>query len=280
VRFLPRYWLSGEEKKLLYKLRQQKKLRQSDSDYWRHIIPRTDEELNLILEIIPVGAWEEEKEIPVDIWEEELKAEFVSSREAGETLIFEEFKDYLQKLHEEHKIQPWDEIEEKRQKVQKTGISGIWFWQELDPFTIHTLRNPTDPKVSRFESREWVPEVRDAGQWRNASDWEGEHWNELITCQSCGHPTIPQFQCNVCGANLAQPLKDTEKRVTSLICILPDIPVEEILDRFKAEKEEQKKREEPEEPTELEEIVEEVVDEKQPEREEESEISPKIERGE
>lgn len=266
---LPRYWLSGEEKKLLYKLRLHKKLRESDGDYWRHLIPRTNEELNMVLETVPVGAWEEIKPIPPDVWMEELKEEFVSLQEAGEVLDLDEFKEWLENLHVAHKIQPWGEIEETKQTVQKTGISGIWIWQELNPFTIHPLPIPLDSKASRFESREWVPEVRDNGLWRNASDWEGEHWDELITCQACGHPTIPQFQCNVCGTNLVKPLNDTERRVISVVCILPDIPVEEVLRRYKEEKaKDDAEEKEPEEPTELEDVIEEQTIEQVIEREE------------
>lgn len=235
---IPRYWLTGEEKKLLWKLRAQKS-RSDSGDNWRHLIPRTEKELDFMLDMIPADAIEECRSNESFSWEER-----------------------------QSKILP-DGTKEIRTIIYEANLkSSLWYFKPLQPFTIHSL--PDGIPSNHYESREWIPQVFDISNniWRNASEWECDHWNDLVNCTSCNHPTIPQFNCNVCGDPLSPPLKETEKRVLSLICIIPDTP-----DFMTTEEEWETEEEEEieEETSELEEVVEEEVSEEVKEKEEDEE---------
>lgn len=103
----------------------------------------------------------------------------------------------------------------------KTGVNALLIWTPITPYTLTEPLNPVSG--NRFESREWRPDIKDNGQWRKASEWECENWDDLVICQTCGHPTIPQSLCYVCNAQLIQ--LPIEKRILTLHCILPDIAV-------------------------------------------------------
>jgi hypothetical protein len=231
--------LSGEEKKLLYKIRSTTAKDNSSGEYWRHLIPRTEQEYNSRTD-----------EMPENI--------IIESR-VNERLQWEDRQSV---------ILP-DGTKENREVICEAIIpSSEWYFIPLKPFTIKSVLNPIDPK-NPYRSKEWRPQILDkkSQDWRDASGWEGEHWDDLVYCPSCSEPTIPQFQCQFCQNSIAPPLIEVEKRVLELYMILPDTPDFELTS---SEETEYEKPEKPE-PTELEDIVEEVVKEEQPEREDEDE---------
>jgi hypothetical protein len=237
---MPRYWLSGEEKKLLWKLRG-KEIKSDSGDYWRHLIPRTEKELNFMLDMIPENAIEEKRADESFSWEER------------QTVILP------------------DGTKELRDKIYEANLqSSKWYFDLIQPFTIHPL--PDGIPENPYESKEWIPQVYDIATitWRKATRWECEHWNELVNCSNCNHPTIPQFECNVCGEHLSPPLKEVEKRVLSLICILPDTTDYVTSEQEVVESIEEKPEKESE-TSELEDVVEEKISEKSIEREEDEE---------
>jgi hypothetical protein len=233
---MPRYWLSGEEKKLLWKLRG-KEVKSDSGDYWRHLIPRTEQELRFMMDMIPDNAVEKAKSNEAFSWRETQSRILPDGTKEIRTVIF-----------------------------QANLASSMWYFVPLQPFSIHPM--PDGIPANPYETKEWIPEVFDIANntWRNASRWECEHWEDLVNCSSCKHPTIPQFTCNVCGENLVPPLVDIERRILHLICVLPDTPdfvtTEEVISEEVEDKEEL-------ETSELEDIIEEKVKEEQPEREEE-----------
>lgn len=237
---MPRYWLSGDEKKLLWKLRG-KEVKSDSGDYWAHLIPRTDKELNFMMDMIPDNAIEEERSDESFSWEES-----------------------------QSRILP-DGTKEIRKTIYQANLKkSTWYFIPLSPFTIHCL--PEGIPNNRYESKEWVPQVFDISNntWRKTSEWECEHWDELVNCSSCKHPTIPQFNCNVCGESLAQPLVDTEKRVLNLICVLPDTTDFDTTEHVLSEEYEKLEQKDPE-TSELEDVIEEKVSEVSIEREEDEE---------
>jgi hypothetical protein len=243
---MPRYWLSGEEKKLLWKLRG-KTPKADSSDYWAHMIPRSDEEARLMEDLLPDNAVEEYRDNESFSWEES-----------------------------QSRILP-DGTKEIRKVIFQANLkSSMWYFVPLQLFAIHPM--PDGIPSNRYETKEWIPQVFDIARnnWRKASEWECDHWSDLVNCSSCKHPTIPQFNCNACGEALVQPLVDTEKRVLNLICILPDTPDLADLDTTEnvVSEEYEKAEEEQEEPTELEDVIEEQVSEKPIEREEDEENKP------
>jgi hypothetical protein len=240
---MPRYWLTGEEKKLLWKLRGKEPHPDSSGDYWRHLIPRSEKELNFMLDMIPDNAIEEYRSNEAFSWEES-----------------------------QSRVLP-DGTKEIRKTIYQANLkSSIWYFIPLQPFAIQPL--PDGIPSNHYESKEWIPQVFDIANntWRKASEWECTHWQDLVNCSSCKHPTIPQFTCNVCGDSLTQPLTDTEKRVLNLICILPDTTDFETTEQVVSEEHEGlEEKEQDEESTELEEVVEEQISEKVIEREEDEE---------
>lgn len=258
---MPRYWLSGEEKKLLWKLRGNK-VRSSDSgDYWRHLIPRTNEELEFKLDLVPDNALEEWTKVDTDwIWED-LYGEKLSQE------TFDTYKKWLDAVKDYMTPSGITYLPDETLQT-KTGIQALLIWVPIMPFSLKECMNPVSG--NRFESREWRPEIMDTGSWRKATEWECEHWDDLVTCSSCGHPTIPQLQCNVCDAPLIQPLTIPDKRILDLHCILPDFPLWSAEKTIEEEAEEILEAE-GKELTELEDVIEEVISEKPVEREEDEE---------
>jgi len=147
--------------------------------------------------------------------------------------------------------------------------NSTWYFTILHPFTLKSRYDGLPENT--FEAKEWIPQVFDIAKnnWRKATQWECGHWNDLVNCPSCKHPTIPQFECNVCGDNLTPNLQETEKRVLSLICIIPD-STDFILASGEEEGENEPEPQE-EEASELEEVIEEEVSEEVKEREEDEE---------
>jgi hypothetical protein len=236
---LPRYWLSGEEKKLLWKLRD-KGLKSDSGDYWRHLIPRNEKELNFLLSIIPDNAVEQERANESFSWKERQTRRLP------------------------------DGTRELRDIIYTANLkTSLWYFEILHPFTIQPLPEGLD--ANQYESKEWIPQVFDISNktWRQTSQRECENWNDLVNCPSCNHPTFPQFECHVCGARIVPPLKEIEKRVLSLICILPDTT--DWLEEEEQAIEKPESEEKEEEPTELEEVIEETVSEEVVEREEDEE---------
>lgn len=241
---MPRYWLSGEEKKLLYKLRTQK-ARADSGDYWRHLIPRNDKEFEFLTSLISNNAIEEARDNEAFSWREKQTVMLPDGTKELREILF-----------------------------QANLKSSLWYFEAIQPWTLNRL--PEGLATNQYESKDWIPQIFDIfnNTWRKASEWESEHWNDLVNCPSCNHPTIPQFQCNVCGENLSSTLKDIEKRVLTLICILPDSPEEVTTDDINPEEtivEEEESEEEAKEPTELEDVIEEETSEKVIEREEDEE---------
>jgi hypothetical protein len=208
-----RYWLSGEEKKLLWKLRTKKPI-VPDNDYWTHLVPRTDEELNFRLDTIPDTAIEEWTTVPSAwIWED-LNSEKLSKDN------YDNYKDWLD-ANKKYMTPSGVPYLPDPTLQTKTGVNALLIWTPITPYTLTEPLNPVSG--NRFESREWRPDIKDNGQWRKASEWECEHWDELVICQLCGHPSIPQSLCYVCNATLVQ--LPITKRVLQLHCILPDISI-------------------------------------------------------
>jgi hypothetical protein len=228
---IPRYWLSGEEKKLLWKLRN-KEIHSDSGDYWSHLIPRNDEELNFMLETIPDNAIGDYRTNESFSWKEKQTAILPDGTREIHEIIY-----------------------------QANLQSSMWYFEPLQPFTIHPM--PEGIPENPYETKEWIPQVFDVANntWRKATQWECEHWHELVECSNCHHPTIPQFECNACGDTLKPPLKDVEKRVLNLICILPDTTdfattEEEVLEEIEPSEETEER-----ESTEFEDIIEEEVSE-------------------
>ena len=163
-----------------------------------------------------------------------------------------------------------DGTKELNKKIYQANLrSSMWYFVPLHPFTIHLCSDgiPENP----YESKSWVPQVYDIANitWRKATRWECEHWDDLVNCTNCNHPTIPQFECNVCGEHLSLPLKEINKRVLSLVCILPDTTDYVTSEQVERTVEESEKEES--ETSELEDVVEEKVSEQVIEREEDEE---------